>query len=51
MEWGSQGVLDHLEAAAGNLLGQMGALSAEQTRKATILQGGQLHTRALCVLC
>ena len=38
--WGcSQGLLDRLEAAAGNLLGQLGALSAEQTRKATILQG------------
>ena len=28
-----------LEAAAGNLLGQLGALCSEQTRKATILQG------------
>ena len=39
--WGSQALLDRLEPAAGNLLGQLGALSAEQTRKATILQGGQ----------
>ena len=29
----------NLDAVAGNLLCQLGALSAEQTRKATILQG------------
>ena len=34
-----QMLLVSLEAVAGNLLGQLGALSAEQTRKATILQG------------
>ena len=33
--------LRQLEAAAGNLLGQLGALCAEQLRKATILQGMQ----------
>ena len=32
-------LLARLEAAAGNLLGQLGALCCEQTRKATILQG------------
>ncbi len=31
--------LERLEAVTGNLLCQLGALSAEQTRKATILQG------------
>ena len=34
-----QAPLRQLEAAAGNLLGQLGALCAEQLRKATILQG------------
>lgn len=34
-----QAQLAKLEAAAGNLLGQLGALCAEQLRKATILQG------------
>ncbi|KAK9842285.1 hypothetical protein WJX81_004630 [Elliptochloris bilobata] len=32
-------LLTRLEAAAANLLGQLGALCCEQTRKATILQG------------
>ena len=35
----AQAQLAKLEAAAGNLLGQLGALCAEQLRKATILQG------------
>lgn len=35
----SQVLLVSLEAVSGNLLCQLGALSAEQTRKATILQG------------
>lgn len=34
-----QAQLTQLEASAGNLLGQLGALCAEQLRKATILQG------------
>ena len=33
--------LERLEAVTGNLLCQLGALSAEQTRKATILQGAE----------
>jgi len=38
--------LKKLEAAAGNLLGQLGALCATQLRKATILQG-MPHTLAV----